>query len=437
MALTELEKKVVEAIDKNAEKIIELGDKIYNNPELGYKEYETAKTVEELFCELGLDVKTNLALTGVSGKTGKADGVNVAILGELDGIYSPNHPHANKETGAVHACGHHSQLASMLGAAIGIVNSGVMENLGGAVTFMAVPAEEFQDLDYRRKIIKEGKVKFIGGKQQLIHDGVFDDIDMAMMVHAQPDTPMAEASVHGKNLGFVEKEITFKGKASHASEPWGGVNALNAAALAILGIHSNREHFKEEDKVRIHPIITKGGDAVNIVPSEVTIDTYVRASNVEAMQNAAEDTDRSVFGAAQMVGAKAQIKTIAGFLPLKQDYQLGEIFKEYAKEFIPAEHVREDIDPVGSTDMGDLSAIMPVIQPTIGGFTGALHSNDFCTADKMAAYVTPAKIMALTAVRLLVNDCEEGERIKQQFKADMTKEEYLDMIKKTEKVEEK
>lgn len=437
MALTELEREVVEAIDKNAEKIIELGDKIYNNPELGYKEYETSKTVEKVFCELGLDVRTNLALTGVAGKTGKEDGLQIAIMGELDGIYSPSHPHANKETGAVHACGHHAQLASMLGAAIGIVKSGAMEKLDGGITFMGIPAEEFQDLDFRRRIIAEGTVKFIGGKQQLIYEGVFDDIDMAMMVHAQPNTPEAEVGVHGKNLGFVEKEITFKGKASHASEPWGGVNALNAAALAILGIHSNREHFKEEDKIRIHPIITKGGDAVNIVPSEVTMDTYVRASNIEAMQNAAEDTDRAVFGAAHMVGAKAQIKTIAGFLPLKQDYLLGELFKECAKEVIPTYQVREDVDPVGSTDAGDLSAIMPLVQPTVGGFDGALHSSDFNTVDKEAAYIIPAKIMALTAVRLLYNKCEIGNKIKNEHKPIMTKEEYIDMLIKTERVEEK
>ncbi len=437
MALSEMEKNVISAIDENAEKIIELGDKIYNNPELGYKEYETAKTVEAVFNELGLDVRNNLALTGVAGKKGKESGLHIAIMGELDGVYSPNHPYANKETGAVHACGHHAQLASMLGAAIGIVNSGVMDALGGAITFMATPAEEFLDLDYRRKLKKEGKIKFIGGKQQLIYDGEFDDIDLAIMVHAQPDTPMGEVSVHGKNLGFVEKEITFKGKASHASEPWGGINALNAAALAILGIHSNREHFKEEDKVRIHPIITKGGDAVNIVPSEVTIDTYVRAANVEAMHNAAADTDRSVFGAAQMIGAKAQINTTMGFLPLKQNYLLGELFKECAKEFLPDEHIREDIDPVGSTDVGDLSYIMPVIQPTVGGFDGALHSSEFCTADKTAAYIIPAKIMALTAVRLLSNNCERGNKIKEQFKADMTKEEYIEMLIKTEKTEEK
>ena len=94
--------------------------------------------------------------------------------------------------------------------------------------------------------------------------------------------------------------MTFKGKAVHASKPYDGINALNAAALAIIGMHVNRERFREEDKIKVHPIITKGGDVVNSVPDNVVIDCYVRGATMEAIKNASADTDRAVKGAAQM-----------------------------------------------------------------------------------------------------------------------------------------
>jgi metal-dependent amidase/aminoacylase/carboxypeptidase family protein len=97
------------------------------------------------------------------------------------------------------------------------------------------------------------------------------------------------------------------------------VNALNAAALAILGMHANRERFHEEDKIKVHPIITKGGDVVNSVPDNVVMDCYVRGATMEAIKNASADTDRAVMGAAQMVGAQAEIHTEMGYLPFCRD----------------------------------------------------------------------------------------------------------------------
>lgn len=412
MKLSDMEKKVIEAIDRRAEDICAWGEKLFRMPELGYKEFETGRVIREEFEKLGLVCDGKYAVTGVQGTLKGNGDYHVAVLGELDAVVCKAHPAADSETGAAHACGHHAQMAAMLGVAAGLKDSGVMEELTGNVVFMATPAEEYIDLDYRRGLQQEGKIQCFGGKQQLIQEGVFQNIDAAMMVHAQPNTPQASVYVHGSSLGFVEKQVTFRGRAAHASEPHKGVNALNAAALAILGMHANRERFREEDKIRVHPIITKGGDVVNSVPDEVCMDSYVRGASVEAILRASEDTDRAIQGAAQMVGAEADIQTVQGYAPLKQNYLLGEIFREVAELFMPKEQIFSGIDMVGSSDIGDLSHILPCIQPTVGGFEGELHSKEFKVTDPYIAYVLPTKIMALTVVRLLANGGQGIQAVK-------------------------
>ena len=433
MALNPAEQKIVKAIDDNAKEIIALGKKILSNPELGYKEFETSKLIEEKFRELSLKPKSGMAITGVKASVGNCDEFNVCIIGELDSVICYGHPNCNNSTGAAHACGHHAQLASLYGAACGIVKSEVMDNLKGGITFFATPAEEYIDLEYRRSLKEEGKIRFFGGKQQLIYEGEFDDIDAAIMVHAYPQAPDKAVFVHGGSLGFLGKKISFEGRAVHASTPFDGINALNAASLAILGMHTNRERFRDEDKIRVHPIITKGGDVVNSVPDDVQMDTYVRGSNMPAIISASDDTDRAVYGAAQIVGATASIETTAGYLPLKQDYLLGEIFREVSAEFMDASQIYSNVDMTGSSDIGDVSQILPTIQPSVGGFTGQLHSKEFGENDDDIAFLLPAKIMAITAYRLLENNSERGLEIKRNFKPLMNKQEYIETLSKLEK----
>jgi len=396
-----LKEKIIEAIDNMRDEIIEIGDYVLKNPEMGYKEYKTAELVKNVFDKLGIEYRDKLALTGVKGEIcGNGEGPNICIIGEMDAVKCFGHPYADSDTGAAHACGHNAQIASLLGAAIGIVKSGVMEKLSGKVTFFAVPAEEFVELEWREQLKNDGKIEFFGGKQELIKLGEFEGIDMAMMVHSQAGVQDPELYMDGSSLGFNTKQISFKGKAVHASEPFEGVNALNAAMLALMGIHANRETFRDEDKVRIHPIITNGGELVNVVPSMTTIETYVRGANQKAIESACEKVDNAVKAGAMAVGAECEIKTTKGYMPLNQDKELGRIFEENAK-VITKSKIHHGIDMTGSTDMGDLSSKIPCIQPTMGGFSGSAHGKDFVVCDKEAAYIMPAKIMACTVYDLL------------------------------------
>ncbi|MBM4431075.1 MAG: amidohydrolase, partial [Chloroflexi bacterium] len=140
---------VCSAIDRHREKVIALGENILHNPELGFKEIETARLVAQTLRELGLEPREGLALTGVKAIAGGRPGPAVAIIGEMDALINYDYPFSNPQTGAAHCCGHHAQVASMLGSAIGLLESGAMAYLAGSVVFFAVPAEEFIEIEYR------------------------------------------------------------------------------------------------------------------------------------------------------------------------------------------------------------------------------------------------------------------------------------------------
>lgn len=453
----EVKRLALAEIERKREEIISLGEEILRHPELGYQEYRTSALVRGRFGQAGLaDIRT-CALTGVRAMLyGNAapDPVCLCVMGELDAVLSPAHPFADPATGAAHACGHNAQIAGMIGCAYGL--TAVKKYLGGNVCFLAAPAEEYVQLDYRLKLRSEGRIRYLGGKQQLIAEGAFDDIDMAMMVHGETreqrgaesqdsfsgsddfggtgsignmsGISRSACSVHivpnPVSSGFIGKNIRFTGKEAHAGgAPWDGVNALNAAVLAMDAIHMQRETFRDEDKVRVHPIITKGGDLVNTVPADVRLESYVRAASVEAMTAANEKVNRCINGAAYAIGAGAEIEDLPGYLPMDQNPLLADIFAANAKELLPDASVESVLPFCGSTDVGDLSCLLPAIQPTVSGFIGAIHSCDFRIADPVPAYLVPARLMAMTAIDLLYGDAASAYEIKRKYPR-RTKEYY-------------
>jgi amidohydrolase len=423
----QLKQQVSKAIDENRQQIIEIGEQIFKNPELGFKENKTSALVKDVFESLGLPYEKNLALTGVKalGK-GKSHDVKVAIMGELDAVVSPQHPCADSVTGAAHACGHNAQVANMLGAAIGMTAANAFGELAGDVAFMAVPAEEFVELEYREKLRDEGKIKFFSGKQEFIRIGAFDDIDMGMMVHSHAGVGERKAFISCGSTGFIGKTVRYKGKEAHSgAAPHDGINALNAAMLGLMAIHVQRETFRDEDGVKVHPIITKGGDLVNIVPADVRVETYVRGKTIDAVVSANEKVNRALKAGAYAVGAEVEINEIPGYLPLDQSLDLNYLFGENIGKFIGKENVIEGVDLTGSTDAGDISLIMPMLHPTVGGFLGNAHSKDFKISDPEMVYIIPAKAMALTVVDLLYDDGKTAKEIKSKFKPSFTKDSYL------------
>ncbi len=424
-----LKQKVCDAIDQQAEHIINIGNSIFDNPELGFKEYDTAKLVKSTFEQLKLPHQDELALTGVRAELkGRKQDIKVAVMGELDAVLCYDHPKAHRDTGATHACGHNTQIAAMLGAAFGLVNSGAAESLDGSVVFMAVPAEEFVEIEYRNRLRKDGKIEFLGGKQEFLRLGLFDDIDMAMMVHSESNTPGKAIRVGGGSNGFIGKSMRYVGREAHAGgAPFEGINALNAAMLGLMGIHAQRETFRDEDRIRVHPIITRGGDLVNIIPADVRLETYVRGRNIDAILDANKKVNRALRAGADAIGAQVEITEIPGYLPLRNDDNLTEVFRQNAIELLGSELVGEWGGMGGSTDMGDVMHILPGIHPAVGGIKGMAHTRDFVISDPEAAYIVPAKVMAMTVIDLLWGGAAEAHKVKQAFRPAMNKQEYLKM----------
>lgn len=424
MDISQINNKILSAVQEGQEWIKSIANAVYQNAELGFCEQKSSALVCKAFEELQIEYQYPLALTGVKATLrGRNSNFNVCIIGELDAITSTEHPDA--KNGVVHACGHSAQIGAMLGAAYALKKSGIMQQLDGDVTFMAVPAEEFNEIEYRSELKKQGKIKYYSGKQQLIYEGAFDDVDMAIMFHAMGDEPESKIYVRGNNLGFITKKLTFVGKAAHATAPDQAVNALNAAALAILGIHSNRDTFREDERIRIHPIITKGGDVVNSVPDKVEMEMQVRGATQVAINKANNVVNRAAQGACQMIGAELYTDDIVGYLPLQENEEIISLMANIAKELIGEENIMSGYTLVGSTDMGDISNIMPAVQPSIGGFSGGLHSEDFKIADEDTAILLPAKLMALTAVELLFDGAKRAKAVKENFTPRFTKQGYL------------
>ena len=423
-----LKRLVRESIDSRRNAIVEIGESIMDAPELGFKEHRTAARVKDVFREVGLPFESGLAITGVKAVLrGAKPGPTVALMGELDAVQVPNHPRACPKTGAAHACGHNAQIAGLLGAAMGLTTTGVTEHLAGNIVFFAVPAEEYVEIEYRLGLVKQQRTSFLTGKQELIQLGHFDDVDMAIMIHStSPEVHEGSMGLAPSSNGFLGKRIRFVGKASHAGAfPERGINALNAAQLALSAINAQRETFRDEDCVRVHPIITKGGDLVNVVPAEVILETYVRAKTVDAIIDAGRKVDRAARGAAIAMGCRVEIETVPGNLPLRNNPGLAELFRSCAGELLGDDSYRDHAHLGGSTDAGDLSQLIPVLHPMITGGSGAHHQMDWCIADFDVGYVVPAKTLAMMAIDLLVNDAEIARQILSNHVPAMTKGEYL------------
>jgi metal-dependent amidase/aminoacylase/carboxypeptidase family protein len=221
------------------------------------------------------------------------------------------------------------------------------------------------------------------------------------------------------------------GKEAHAAgAPDQGINALNAAMLGMMGVHALRETFRDQDIVRVHPIITKGGDLVNIVPADVRMETYVRAKTMSAIDSTYGKVTRALRAGGDAVGAETVIHTIPGYLPLASCQKLNELFGTNAAQFMPGDKINRSGHFGGSTDMGDISHIIPSLHPFTGGISGNHHTKEFKAADYIAACIIPAKLLAMTAIDLLVDQAAKAKEIKTTFKPILTKNEYLALLDK-------
>ena len=411
-------KKIYDLIEKNKEYLLNAEKWLWRNPETGFKEYKTNKFMIEEFEKMGYKLTLADGLTGFYTivDTGKP-GPTVLVLAELDSLINFQHSDHDKETGAVHNCGHHAQCVAMLGLAYALKQEGALDGLCGKIKLCCVPAEEGIEIGYRKELIQQGVIKYTTGKPEFIYRGYFDDVDLAFMMHVSSKKDKTKFILTKGHNGNVQKSIIIKGKSSHAGgSPWNGINALNAATLAISSINSLRETFMDSDFARVHFIITKGGDVASVVPAEVVMEGYVRASNAVALKEINDSVNRAISASVAANGAIAHIMDMSGSAPLYEDENLRKVFEESCVELFGQEsYTYNDKWLASSTDMGDVSMLFPAIHFYATGSVGTSHGTDFQLSDPYNVCVNSAKIEYKLLRNLLGNNAEKARNINKEF----------------------
>lgn len=404
---------------------------LWGMPETGFREVRSCAYMMDAFVKMGYNVVPAGNIPGFYADLDThKEGPCVAIIAELDALLVPGHPQADKETGAAHACGHHAQGAMLLGVAAAMLNENALDGLCGKIRFISVPAEELIEISYREQLRKDGIIEYYSGKMEFVRRGIFDDVDMAILVHSSGLPAGKKLAISKGDNGSVAKRAIFHGRASHAGgSPSGGINALYAATNAMAAANAIRETFIDSGQVRFHPIITEGGSAVNAIPDRVVVESYVRGASVDILKTYNRKINRAFAASAAAMGAKLTLSDRVGFYPLNNDMALANVMKESMEELCGEEDCVIVSQGRGgaSTDMGDLSTIMPVVQAVSTGCCGACHGDSFGVKDSYSACVLTAQCTVLAIRKLLENDAVVAKNIKTNYKPlYKSKEEYFE-----------
>lgn len=381
-------KQVCDAIDRMESQLRHVSQEIFDHPEVKNEEVFASQLLASELEKAGFDVELGVAGLDTAIRAvhpAISDGPTVAILGEYDALPEIDH-----------ACGHNLIAAGGLGAALAV--GSIKSELPGKLIFFGTPAEEGG-----------------GGKVVMIDAGLFEDVDVAMMFHPANYTLVGRGS-----LAITEVKIAFHGKPSHASgSPEKGINALDAVIQTFNGINALRQHIK--DGARIHGIISHGGLKPNIVPEYAEAEFYVRAQANDYRDELIEKLRKCAEGAALATGARLDFIEVGhAYKAMKPNKILGEMFLKYVvANGLP--HTPTDDKAMGSTDMGDVTQVVPGIHPyvKIVEQNVAGHSREFAEASQsetgQVAMLAAAKALAMTAVDLL-EDADLVARIWEEFR---------------------
>lgn len=404
--------------------LFSIAERLRNNPETGFFEFGTAEILKEALADCGARIRDGIARTGIRAEIGPSNAPSIALIADMDAL-----PTANAPSGIMHSCGHHAQMAVMLAVFRALCFSGLAGTEHVRFVFIAAPAEEYVEIDKRLKLKEEGQIVYLSGKQEMIRLGIFDDIDVALKYHSMEESPRFDATVNGTLNGFMAKRITFVGKAAHAgAHPEDGINALNAASIALQAIHAQRETFPEAEHIRVHPIIREGGTVINSVPERVVLETYIRGARHEAVLDAEAKVDRALAAGALAVGASLIIANTPGYQAFAPDPMMGEVLAAAAETVAAASRINFEDHSFASDDIGDIASLVPTCQLGFSGFCGTIHSSSFLPADPKKAYRDPAEILFKAALLLAYNKGRKTNEIRQAFQPRFTKTAYLEAL---------
>ena len=428
--MTPRQQQIVKNVDKYRQDILDAERWIWQHPEVGYTEWQTNAYLLEKFRSYGHEPVEAGDSPGFYADvdTGRP-GPCLAIMGELDALDIANHPES--VNGMTHCCGHNCQCAEMVGIAAALKEPGALDGLCGKIRLMLVPAEEMIQLEFRKGLIDEGKIKYLGGKPEFMRRGYFDGVDLSLMVHTDNNNDYDFTCQDGFN-GIIAKILTYKGRSSHAGgSPEDGINAQYAATLGLDGCNALRETFRDEDHIRFHPILKGVKSAVNIIPDEMRIESYTRGKGLDAYVSANRKLNRALAAGAVAMGAQLHICDMPGYATEYHDHMFMDLCQKCCEDLSGKEKVKFDHNAwsKGSSDFGDLTMVMPGVQFYANGHTGLGHGIDFCVADPERACVNPAKAELFIADALLSDGAAKAKEILAQYEPPFASiREYLDFI---------
>ncbi|WP_409271296.1 M20/M25/M40 family metallo-hydrolase [Neobacillus sp. SCS-31] len=369
---------------KQYQNIAELSKRIFQNPELGYKEFKTRDTVKEFLQKVNPAIEMEeFSTTGLKTTLGSQTDLNIAIIAELDAVYAPSHKWSDPETGAAHNCGHYTQVGIALALYSYFFQTEAYKNFDYKLTFVFVPAEEYLDLAYRAQLLSENKISYYGGKPEAMKLGVFDGIDIGICVHAMGgEFPERTIEVNCDLAGFLYKKYTFKGKATHAGfDPFSAKNAYSMSTLFNVALGLSRQQLREDEMVRINPIVMESDMSTNVIPNQITVGSDIRTQSVGYMKEVVKRMDDAAIGSARALQGEVAIETQMGYLPFVQDRYLNEFVISAFEKSDEITQIKNNNPISAAGDIGDLSYMFPCIQVGYSGFTGTIHGDDFIDID--------------------------------------------------------
>jgi len=384
--LEEIKVQVKGEVDTQRHQLIELSLRIHSNPEIGFQETKASSWLTQYLEMNGFHVERGIcelatAFRGIYGQGKPA----IAILAEYDALPKLGH-----------ACGHNLIAASAVGA--GVASKPAIDRFGGSIWVIGTPSEELY-----------------GGKAIMADRGAFSEIDIAMMVH-----PGVYNIATTQALACQTLEVEFFGRASHAAaRPEAGINALEAMLQAFAAINSLRQHIK--DRARIHGIITDGGEAANIVPAHSAGNFIVRAQDDNYLDELKQKVLNCFIGAATTSGSRLEYKWgDVRYAPMRNNLTLAQLFSQNMQSLGRSMYLSDPTKGFGSTDMGNVSQLVPSIHPIIAIAPAAeeVHTPQFASAAASESanrgLLDAAKALSMTVVDLIANP-EIINKIREEF----------------------
>jgi len=387
LEIERLKTSVIGEIDARRQQLSELSLKIHANPEIAFQEVKSATWLTEYLKENGFSIEQGICGLSTAFRASYGQGKPaIAILAEYDALPKLGH-----------ACGHNIIATSAVGA--GIAAKLAVDSFGGTILVIGTPGEEMK-----------------GGKVFMVDRGAFDGVEVAMMMHPGVRNT---ATIHG--LACQSLEVEFFGKPAHAAaRPAEGINALEAMIQSFTAINSLRQHIKSS--ARIHGIITDGGEAANVVPAHSAGYFIVRAEDDDYLDELKKKVINCFTGAATASGARLEYKWgEVRYSSLRNNLTLAQLFRRNIQSLGSKMPLSDPRVSFGSTDMGNVSQLVPGIHPmiAIAPVNVLGHSPEFASAAASEkgtlGLLDAAKALAMTVVDLVANP-EIVTRVKEEFR---------------------